>query len=56
MKKQNDKLNKAKHSAHPKRNNYEAPAIIFEGRITTRAGSSPLDQPSDVDPADLFGS
>ena len=35
---------------------YEAPAIIFEGTISTRAGS-PLSNPAgvdDIDPADLF--
>ncbi len=37
---------------------YEAPAIIFETRITTRAGSplSPDAGAEGVDPADLFGS
>ena len=36
---------------------YEAPQIIYEGQIGTRAGS-PLSNPSgvdDIDPADLFG-
>ena len=38
---------------------YEAPAIIYKGLITTRAGS-PTGDPSgsgesSVDPADLFG-
>ena len=36
---------------------YEAPAIIYEGVITTRAGS-PLGGDGDgtvIDPADLFG-
>lgn len=36
---------------------YEVPAIIYEGTITTRAGS-PLgggDGDAGVDPADLFG-
>jgi hypothetical protein len=35
---------------------YETPAIIFEGTISTRAGS-PLGNPAgvdDIDPADLF--
>jgi hypothetical protein len=35
---------------------YEAPAIIFESAISTRAGSA-LSNPSgvdDIDPADLF--
>ena len=35
---------------------YEAPAIIFEGTISTRAGS-PLGNPAgvdDIEPADLF--
>ncbi len=40
---------------------YEAPAIIYKGIITTRAGSGgPVGDPSgsgesSVDPADLFG-
>ena len=37
---------------------YEAPAIIYKGIITTRAGSPVGDDPSgagSVDPADLFG-
>ncbi len=36
---------------------YEVPAIIYEGMISTRAGS-PLGNPSgsdSIDPADLFG-
>jgi hypothetical protein len=36
---------------------YETPAIIFEGEISTRAGST-LSNPSgvdDIDPADLLG-
>ncbi len=36
---------------------YEAPQIIYESQISTRAGS-PLSNPSgvdDIDPADLFG-
>lgn len=35
---------------------YEAPAIIFEGVVSTRAGS-PLGNPAgvdDIDPGDLF--
>jgi hypothetical protein len=35
---------------------YEAPAIIYEGTISTRAGS-PVSNPSsvnDIDPAELF--
>ena len=40
---------------------YEAPAIIYEGIITTRAGTptgggSTGSEESGVDPADLFGS
>lgn len=38
------------------RTTYEAPAIIFESAISTRAGS-PLSNPSgvdDIDPSDLF--
>jgi hypothetical protein len=38
------------------RSTYEAPAIIFEDVISTRAGS-PLGNPAgvdDIDPADLF--
>jgi hypothetical protein len=42
-----------------KRLPYEPPAIIYEGIISTRAGSSYPSAPSDsgdgVDPADLFG-
>ncbi len=37
---------------------YEAPAVIYESLITTRAGTpSPFsfDHPSGVDPTDLFG-
>jgi hypothetical protein len=40
-----------------KRLAYEAPQIIYENQVTTRAGS-PLSNPSsvdDIDPADLFG-
>lgn len=36
---------------------YETPAIVYEGMISTRAGS-PLSNPSGsdgIDPADLFG-
>lgn len=36
---------------------YEAPAVIYESEIGTRAGS-PLSNPTgvdDIDPADLFG-
>lgn len=36
---------------------YAAPQIIYEGQISTRAGS-PLSNPSgvnDIDPSDLFG-
>lgn len=32
---------------------YEAPAIVYEGQISTRAGT-PI-TPVAVDPADLFG-
>jgi len=35
---------------------YEAPAVIYESKISTRAGS-PLSNPTgvdDIDPADLF--
>ena len=32
---------------------YEAPAIIYEGLITTRAGSPILNEP-DTDPANIF--
>lgn len=37
---------------------YEVPAIIYEGTITTRAGSPEGggDGESSIDPADLFGS
>ncbi len=36
---------------------YEAPAIVYEGELTTRAGTPiPVQGPdSGVDPADLFG-
>ncbi len=36
---------------------YEAPAVIYEGLITTRAGTPTGSTGSDnaVDPADLFG-
>ncbi len=37
---------------------YEAPAVIYEGLITTRAGtviSGPVNGDPSVDPADLFG-
>jgi hypothetical protein len=40
-----------------KKQAYESPQIIYEGKIGTRAGS-PLSNPSsvdDIDPADLFG-
>jgi hypothetical protein len=40
-----------------RRATYEAPAIIYEGVITTRAGSPVFSPEGDgVDPADLFGS
>ncbi|MCP4424148.1 MAG: hypothetical protein GY803_06630 [Chloroflexi bacterium] len=46
-----------KERAHDeKRAVYEAPAIVYEGVIGTRAGS-PLGHPTgsdDIDPADLF--
>lgn len=36
---------------------YEPPAIIYEGELTTRAGSQQIGAPLDfeVDPAKLFG-
>ena len=37
---------------------YEAPAVIYTGKITTRAGTQPLGLPDDIDgldPGDLFG-
>lgn len=36
---------------------YEAPAIIYEGELTTRAGSSGTSSPLDfeADPTKLFG-
>lgn len=35
---------------------YESPAIIYEGEITTRAGTPPEGSGAQgVDPADLFG-
>jgi hypothetical protein len=38
----------------PERVPYEAPSIIYEGQITTRAGTEESSQPG-VNPADLFG-
>lgn len=38
---------------------YEAPSIIYEGELTTRAGSPPGDPITgdyEVDPSQLFGS
>ncbi|MDT8304864.1 MAG: hypothetical protein RRC07_02915 [Anaerolineae bacterium] len=35
---------------------YEAPAVIYEGKITTRAGSELGSGPADFDPSLLFGS
>ena len=55
MKNQTRKEQKEKPFGQQKRNRYEAPAIIFEGRITTRAGSTLSDPNSEADPADLFG-
>lgn len=46
-----------KQTNEQQRQAYEAPQIIYESRVTTRAGS-PLSNPSsvdDIDPADLFG-
>ncbi len=41
------------------RKQYEAPAIIYKGKISTRAGSplsvNPLNSSTVADPADLFG-
>lgn len=36
---------------------YEAPAIVYEGIISTRAGSAPADVPADDEASgvDLFG-
>lgn len=35
---------------------YEAPAIVYEGKITTRAGSPTGVEPGDaIDPSRLFG-
>ena len=34
---------------------YEAPAIIYEGKITTRSGSPVKTKPDNVDPANIFG-
>jgi len=53
------KQDKAQPQAQDKqdRKQYEAPAVIYESAITTRAGS-PLGNPSGsdgIDPADLFG-
>lgn len=42
---------------HDNQRTYEVPAIIYEGTITTRAGSpTGGDGDSGIDPADLFGS
>jgi hypothetical protein len=30
---------------------YEAPAVIYEGKLTTRAGTGPGSSPFDFDPA-----
>lgn len=36
---------------------YQAPAIVYEGKITTRAGSPNRTEPGDaIDPSRLFGS
>lgn len=44
-------MNKVEHEKE-----YEAPAIVYEGKITTRAGSVPTSDPNDaIDPARLFG-
>jgi hypothetical protein len=49
---------KAASKPSPKRDHvYEAPAVVYEGVITTRAGT-PIggeQDGADVDPADLFG-
>jgi hypothetical protein len=45
-----------KQTNEQQRQAYESPCIIYESKITTRAGS-PLSNPSgvdDIDPADLF--
>lgn len=39
----------------PERIPYEAPTIIYEGQITTRAGTPEGSNQGGVDPADLFG-
>ena len=47
---------KDKQSNEPQQQAYEAPRIIYESQISTRAGS-PLSNPNsvdDIDPADLF--
>lgn len=46
------------HRKNKEKTTYEAPAIIYETVITTRAGSplSTDDSNPGVDPADLFGS
>lgn len=48
----------AQNPKHEKRTQYEAPAIIYESLIATRAGTptgSGETNPSGVDPSDLFG-
>ncbi len=56
-------MSNAKHNHEPKkqekRTPYEPPRIIYQGKISTRAGSplgtGPDSSPNGVDPADLFG-
>lgn len=43
-------------SAHEPVVEYEAPAVIYEGKLTTRAGSPTGSGPADFDPSLLFGS
>lgn len=50
-------LPEKKRSEEKERATYEAPAIIYEGAISTRAGTPLGNQPGGegIDPADLFG-
>ena len=37
------------------RKDYQAPAFVYEGKISTRAGSPLLAAPDDASATDLFG-
>lgn len=54
--KQNQQHDNAHDAGSPERQPYEAPAIIYEGTVTTRAGSGiPKPKDTDVLPERLFG-